>query len=335
MNEQITLAHGSGGSMMHELIRAIFKKHLSNSILDKGDDAAELVMNGSRLAFTTDSFVVSPIFFRGGNIGKLAVCGTVNDLCTSGAKPLYLSCGFILEEGFPLQQLEEIVVSMAETAAECGVKIVTGDTKVVPKGAADKIFINTSGIGEIPQHINISGSNAGPGDSVIITGPVGDHGCTILLERENLGIETSMKSDCAPLSGMVEGLLEAVPEVHVLRDPTRGGLATTLNEIAQQSKTGICLYEDKIPVRDELRGVCELLGMDPLYMACEGRLIVIVPKSSEQAALNALKNSKYGAGACMIGEVAAENAGRAYMKTLAGGSRILDMLVGDQLPRIC
>lgn len=335
MNEQITLAHGSGGSMMHELIKAVFKKHLSNNILDRGDDAAELIMSGKRLAFTTDSFVVSPIFFKGGNIGKLAVCGTVNDLCTSGAKPLYLSCGFILEEGFPVKQLEEIVASMAQTAAECGVKIVTGDTKVVPKGAADKIFINTSGIGEIPEHINISGSNAKPGDSVIISGPVGDHGCTILLERENLGINTSLQSDCAPLYSMAESLLQAVPDVHVLRDPTRGGLATTLNEISQQSKTGICLVESQIPVRDELRGVCELLGMDPLYMACEGRLIVIVPKASEQAALTALRGSKYGSGACVIGEVTSEYPGKTYMKTLAGGSRILDMLVGDQLPRIC
>ena len=335
MIDTITLAHGSGGSMMHDLIRDTFKKYLSNDILDKGDDAAVLANTCGRIAFTTDSFVVSPIIFKGGNIGKLAVCGTVNDLCTSGAKPLYLSCGFILEEGLPVKRLEEIVRSMAETAAECGVKIVTGDTKVVPKGAADKIFINTSGIGVIHEGIDISGSNAKPGDLVIVTGPVGDHGGTILLEREKLGINTEMQSDCAPLAQMVESLIEAVPEVHVLRDPTRGGLATTLNEIAGQSKASICLYESKIPVRDELRGVCELLGMDPLYMACEGRLIVIVPKAYERAALQALRESKYGKAACVIGEVLEANPGKTYMKTLAGGSRILDMLAGDQLPRIC
>jgi hydrogenase expression/formation protein HypE len=335
MRDCIALAHGSGGRAMHELIENIFKRHFSNEILGSGDDAARLDMPAGRLAFTTDSYVVSPIFFRGGSIGKLAVCGTVNDLSALGAVPLYLSCGFILEEGLPLAQLEEIVRTMAATAAECGVKVVTGDTKVVQKGAADGIFINTSGIGLIPEGIEISGSYALPGDRVIITGPIGEHGCAVMLDRERLGINSALASDCAPLSGMVQGLLDRIGQVHVLRDPTRGGLATTLNEISAQSGTAIKLYEEKIPVKDEVRGICELLGLDPLYMANEGRMVVIVAEAAADEAVSALRGHRYGRDACIIGEVLDGPAGRVFMQTITGGGRILDMLSGEQLPRIC
>ena len=335
MSDIITLAHGSGGSLTHKLINDIFVKHLANDILLKGDDGARLSLPSGRVAFTTDSFVISPIFFKGGDIGKLSVCGTVNDLAASGAKPMYLSCGFIIEEGFPLDELERIAASMAATANECNVKIVAGDTKVVQKGACDKVFINTSGIGIIPDGVDVSGSNAKPGDKVIITGAIGEHGCSILLEREKLNIYSNIESDCAPLSGMVEKVFAVTRDIHVLRDPTRGGLATTLNEIASQSNVCIKLHENRIPVRDEVRGVCELLGMDPLYMANEGRMIVIAPEASVDAILEVLKKDKYGVNACVIGEVVEAPAKRVTMKTVAGGSRIVDMLVGDQLPRIC
>jgi len=335
LSDIITLAHGSGGKAMHSLISEVFRRHFSNELLDREDDAAQLNLSSGRYAFTTDSFVVSPVFFSGGNIGKLSVCGTVNDLASAGAIPLYLSCGFIIEEGFSVEMLETIVMSMAETAAECGAKLVTGDTKVVGKGAADGIFINTSGIGLINPEVNISGVNARPGDKVIITGFIGDHGCSIMLEREKLGITAPLKSDCAPLSGLVQELLKAVPSVHVIRDPTRGGIATTLNEIASQSDVSIKLYENSLPVRDEVRGVCELLGLDPLYVANEGKMLVIVPEDSVDEALTAIRNHRYGKDACIIGEVEEKPAKRVYVKTSTGGSRILDMLVGDQLPRIC
>lgn len=335
MDDKITLAHGSGGKAMFDLIRQIFYRHFSNEILSRADDAAHLGRIEGRLAFTTDSFVVSPVFFHGGNIGKLAVCGTVNDLASAGAVPRFISCGFILEEGFFLSQLEEIVASMAETARECGVVIATGDTKVVPKGAADRIFINTSGIGIIPEGVNLSGAFAKPGDQVIITGPIGDHGCAILLERENFGITAPVKSDCAPLAGMVQELLQCTREIHVVRDPTRGGAAATLNEIALQSSVGIRLYEERIPVRDEVRGVCEMLGLDPLYVANEGKMLVIVPPGAAEQALAALRSNRYGQEASMIGEVLEAPAGRVFMRTYAGGNRIVDMPAGEQLPRIC
>jgi hydrogenase expression/formation protein HypE len=335
MEQKITLSQGSGGKPMHELIENIFAKHLANELLLAGDDGARISMPAGRLAFSTDSYVIHPLFFKGGNIGKLSVCGTVNDLSTSGAVPKYLSCGFIIEEGFSVQQLDEIVCSMAETARECGVLIVTGDTKVVPKGAADKLFINTAGIGLIPEGTDISGSHAKPGDKVILSGTLGDHGCAILLEREQLGISADIKSDCAPLAGMVQELLAAAPGVRVLRDPTRGGLATTLNEIALQSHTGIKLYESSLPVREEIRGVCELLGMDPLYMANEGKMIVVVEAGEAENALAALRKNKYGAQATVIGEITDRPKERVFMETLAGGSRILDMLQREQLPRIC
>jgi hydrogenase expression/formation protein HypE len=335
MSDIITLAHGSGGKLTHNLIKDIFLKHFSNDIILQGDDAARLEVPAGQVAFTTDSFVITPVFFKGGNIGKLAVCGTVNDLSSSGAKPLYLSCGVIIEEGLPISELESIVESMGRTAMECGVKIVTGDTKVVQKGAADKIFINTTGIGLIPQGLNISGAHARPGDKVIISGLIGEHGCSILLAREELNIYSNIESDCAPLNSLVEDALNITHDIHVLRDPTRGGLATTLNEIAEQSNVGIMLYENEIPVREEVRGICELLGMDPLYMANEGKMIIIVPETQAEPVLRALKKNKYGQDASIIGEVIDSPAGRVTIKTVTGGSRIVDMLVGEQLPRIC
>lgn len=334
MSDIITLSHGSGGRLTHRLIRNIFRKHFSDGIRYE-DDSAVLNLPSGRLAFTTDSFVVSPVFFKGGDIGKLSVCGTVNDIVTAGADPLYLSCGFILEEGLELSELERIVESMGRTARECGVKIVTGDTKVVGRGAADKIYINTSGIGVIREGIRVSGSLARPGDSVIVTGPVGEHGCAILLEREKLSIDADVKSDCACLNGLIGKVLDRVKDVHGLRDPTRGGIATTLNEIAEQSGVGIVLDEMSIPVRAEVRGVCELLGMDPLYMANEGRMLLIVPKASEKAVLEILKQDFLGKDACIIGEVAEAPAGRVIMRTITGGHRIVDMMAGDMLPRIC
>jgi hydrogenase expression/formation protein HypE len=335
MSDIITLAHGSGGKLTHNLIRDIFVKHLSNDILLQGDDSAKLELNSGKLAFSTDSFVITPIFFKGGDIGKLAVCGTVNDLAASGAKPLYLSCGFIIEEGLPVEELERIVESMGRTARDCGVKIVTGDTKVVQKGAVDKIFINTSGIGEIYENVNASGTNAKPGDKVIITGTIGDHGCSILLEREMLNITAEIRSDCAPLNKLVEAVADITEDIHVLRDPTRGGVATTLNEIAVQSKVGIRLFEDQIPVRDEVAGVCEMLGMDPLYMANEGKMLIIIPDNSVDKVMEVLKSSEFGKNSRIIGEVVETPAGKVFMKTITGGNRIVDMLVGDQLPRIC
>lgn len=335
MADFITLAHGSGGKLMHDLIKNVFKKHLSNDILDRGDDSAQFTAPKGRMAFTTDSYVVSPLFFKGGNIGKLSVCGTVNDLASLGASPLYMSCGFIIEEGFMISKLEEIVSSVAETAAECGIVPVTGDTKVVERGSADGVFINTSGIGIIPEGVEISGNNAKPGDQVIITGTLGDHGCAIMLEREKMGIQSNIESDCAPLADMIGLLLKHVKKVHVLRDPTRGGLATTLNEIAAQSGIGIRLYEEKIPVRESVRGVCEMLGLDFMYLANEGKMVVIVTEEDADETIKVLRNHKYGRNAAIIGEILEKPAGKVFVKTMTGGNRILDMLVGDQLPRIC
>lgn len=336
MEKIITLAHGSGGSATLKLIDQVFKKHFNNDLLSQGDDCARLNMdNAKNLVFTTDSFVVTPIFFKGGNIGKLAVCGTVNDLSTSGAKPLYLSCGFIIEEGFDIDELEKIVESMSVTARECGVQIVTGDTKVVQKGAADKLFINTSGIGVVPEGLNISGRNAEAGDKIIVSGTIGDHGSSILLERENMGFHAGIDSDCAPLSGLVEDMLNVTSDIHVLRDPTRGGVATTLNEIAVQSNVTIVINEENLPVKREVQGVCELLGMDPLYMANEGKLLVFVPSEKADDVLRAMRRNKYGRDAGIIGEVTKAGEPKVLLSALSGGTRIIGLLVGDQLPRIC
>lgn len=333
--DKILLAHGSGGKLSHELVSEIFLPAFDNQVLNQLDDRAEIEISGVRLAFSTDSFVVSPPFFKGGDIGKLAVCGTVNDLAMGGAVPLYLSAGFIIEEGFPTEDLKKIVASMKKTADECGVKIVTGDTKVVEKGSADRIFINTAGIGFVPEGVNISGSFAKPGDKVIINGFVGDHGMAVMSEREGLSFRNQITSDCAPLNGLVKKMLEVTKNIHVLRDPTRGGVATTLNEIAGQSKTGIVLDEEAIPVRDSVQAVCDILGMDPLYVANEGKLLAIVPAQEAEAVLAAMKSHPHGADSAIIGEVVAENQGKVFVTTGLGGSRIVDMLVGQQLPRIC
>jgi hydrogenase expression/formation protein HypE len=334
MNEdKILLAHGSGGKMMHDLIQS-FMPRLANPILDKMDDAAVFEING-KAAFTTDSYTVQPLFFPGGDIGKLAVCGTVNDLSMSGAKPLYLSLAFIIEEGLPIADLKKIVASIADTAAAAGVKIVTGDTKVVGKGGADKIFINTAGVGLVPDGVNISASNARPGDKVILSGTIGDHGIAVLSQREGLKFNTPVPSDCAPLNGLVAEMLAVTKDIKCLRDPTRGGLATTLNDFAAQSNVGISIAEDRIPVAKAVRGACELLGLDPLYVANEGKLVAVVTAKDAEAVLKRMKQHQYGKDAVIIGEIVAEHPRRVVMKTALGASRIIDMPVGELLPRIC
>ena len=334
MKDKILLAHGSGGKLAHELVEKNFLQTFANPILAKLDDSAVFDFSG-RLAFTTDSYVVSPIFFPGGDIGRLAVCGTVNDLAMSGAQPLYLSLSFILEEGLPQSELNKIIDSVQKAAQEAKVEIVTGDTKVVHRGSADKLFINTAGIGIIPLGVDISGSNAQPGDKVILSGTIGDHGIAVLSQREGLSFSTHLESDCAPLGSLVAEILAASPNIHCLRDPTRGGLATTLNELAKQSKVSIRIEEEKVPVREEVLAACEMLGLDPLYVANEGKLVAIVPAKDANKVLKAIQRNHYGKGASIIGGVRAEHPGRVVMKTCLGANRIIDMLVGDLLPRIC
>jgi hydrogenase expression/formation protein HypE len=334
LEDKILLAHGSGGRLAHQLVTEGFVRAFNNPRLAKLDDSAAFDLAG-RLAFTTDSYVISPIFFPGGDIGKLAVCGTVNDLATSGAKPLYLSLSFIIEEGLPRSDLNQVVASIQKSAREAGVEIVTGDTKVVNRGSADKLFINTAGIGIIPDGVNISGSNAQPGDKVILSGTIGDHGVAVLSQREGLSFTTRLKSDCAPLAKLVAEMLSVSLNIHCLRDPTRGGLATTLNELAAQSKVGVRVEEDKIPVREEVMGACEMLGLDPIYIANEGKLVAIVSAEDAGSILEAMRSNHYGREAAIIGEVNSEHPGRVVMKTSLGTSRIIDMLVGDPLPRIC
>jgi hydrogenase expression/formation protein HypE len=328
------MAHGSGGKLAHELIEKTFLSALSNPLLAQLDDSAVIDCKG-RLAFTTDSYVVKPIFFPGGDIGRLAVCGTVNDLAMSGAVPLYLSLAFIIEEGLLRDDLTRILASIQATAKEAGVQIVTGDTKVVDRGSADRLFINTAGLGLIPEGVDISGSNARLGDKVILSGTIGDHGIAVLSQREGLSFSTPLRSDCAPLNWLVADMIQASPRIHALRDPTRGGLATTLNEIAAQSRVGIRIEEDKIPVHDEVRGACEMLGLDPLYVANEGKLVAIVAPEDAGAVLDRMRRNTYGREASIIGEVQQGHPGRVVMKTGIGASRIVDMLVGDPLPRIC
>ena len=335
MNERkITLAYGSGGRLTHQLIKDIFLKHLNNEILSQMNDSAVFELDG-RLAFTTDSYVVNPIFFPGGDIGKLAVNGTVNDLAMMGAEPLYISLSVIIEEGLSLEELERIVISIKDAVEEAGVRIITGDTKVVEKGKADKIFINTSGLGIIPRGIEIRGDNAKPKEVVVVSGTIGDHGIAILSARNQLSFSADVKSDTAPLNKLVKIMVDAVPEISVLRDPTRGGLATTLNEIAQASNVGIEIYESEIPIRDSVRGACELLGLDPLYIANEGKLIAIVPENKAKLLLDVMHNSPYGRDARIIGKVTREHPGKVILVTKLGAKRILDMLSGDPLPRIC
>jgi len=334
LEDKILLAHGSGGKLAHDLVEKNFVRALANPLLAKLDDSAVFDLSG-RLAFTTDSYVVSPIFFPGGDIGKLAVCGTVNDLAMCGAKPLYLSLSFIIEEGLLLSELERIVTSVQGAAGEAGVEIITGDTKVVPKGSADRLFINTAGVGIIAEGVDISGDKAKAGDKVILSGTIGDHGIAVISQREGLSFSTSLESDCAPLGGLVAEMLNASSNIHCLRDPTRGGLATSLNELAGQSKVSIRVEELKIPVREEVLAACEMLGFDPLYVANEGKLVAIVSAEDADKVLKVMRKNRYGQDAAIIGEVGAENPGRVVMKTVLGAYRIVDMLVGDLLPRIC
>lgn len=333
--DKILLAHGSGGKLMQDLIRELFVKKFDNPLLNQMDDSANLGSPNGHIAFTTDTYVVQPIFFPGGNIGKLAVCGTVNDLATTGGTSKYISVAFIIEEGLPVKDLEKIIDSMAVSAKEAGVTIVTGDTKVVEKGGADKIFINTTGVGFIPGKINISGSNAKIGDKVILSGTLGDHGIAIMSQREGLEFKTKIKSDCAPLNGLVATMLKASSKIHALRDPTRGGLASTLNEIAEQSQVEILIEEDRVPFKEEVLGACEMLGYDPFHVANEGKMVAAVEPGEAPKVLQAMRGHRYGKEAQIIGEVTGRSLGKVVVKTSMGTHRILDMLVGEQLPRIC
>lgn len=334
-DEQIILGHGSGGRLTHDLIRNVFLPYLISPPLKEGDDFARLADCKGEVVVSTDCHIVSPLFFPGGDIGKLAVCGTVNDIAVSGARPLYLTAGFILEEGLPIRTLVRILESMQAAAQEAAIQIVAGDTKVVEKGKADGLFITTTGIGFLPKERSINGHNARPGDIILISGSVGDHGIAVLAERGELGFSTDVSSDIAPLNGLIQELLAAAPRTHVLRDPTRGGLATTLNEIAFQSGVGMVLEENLIPVQPAVRAACEMLGFDPLYIANEGKVVAIVPESEADAALNAMRRHPYGRQAARIGKVTAEHPGRVLLKTSIGAMRVVDMLAGEILPRIC
>ncbi|MCI8451302.1 MAG: hydrogenase expression/formation protein HypE [Eggerthellaceae bacterium] len=339
-SETVMLGHGSGGSMMKRIIDEVFFAAYGTDELLRGDDAAVLPAPaaGERIAFSTDSFVVTPHFFPGGDIGKLAVCGTVNDVATSGARPLYLSCAFVLEEGFPMDDLRRICQTMAETATEAGVRLVTGDTKVVNRGHGDGIYINTSGVGLLSPGIELGGAQCRPGDKVLVSGTLGDHGITIMSCREGLGFSAGVKSDAAPLNHLIAEVLAAAPSTRCFRDPTRGGLASTLNELAAQSGTDIVVEEGAVPVRDAVLGACEMLGYDVLQVANEGKMVCVVPADQADAALAAMRANRYGVDAAIIGEVAEaqpERGPKVFLQTSFGGRRILDMLVGEQLPRIC
>ncbi|GAB4402756.1 MAG: hydrogenase expression/formation protein HypE [Anaerolineales bacterium] len=335
-NEQIVMGHGAGGRMSHQLIQKAFVSAFQNTALNAGDDAA-LVEPGLRqkLSISTDAHVVSPLFFPGGDIGKLAVCGTVNDVAMLGAKPLYLTAGFILEEGLSMDTLKQVIESMRVAAEEAGVQIVAGDTKVVQKGKADGMYITTAGVGIVREDVNVSGANAKPGDVVILSGTIGNHGIAVLGARGELGFQSNLQSDVAPLNHLIAAMLDACPNVHVLRDPTRGGLATTLNEIAVQSNVGILLKEEAIPVQPEVNAACEMLGFDPFYVANEGKLVAIVRKEEAEKVLAVMKSTRYGEGAVVIGEVVAEPKSRVLLKTVLGTTRVVDMLAGEMLPRIC
>ncbi|HLJ08320.1 MAG TPA: hydrogenase expression/formation protein HypE [Acidimicrobiia bacterium] len=334
--ERITLSHGAGGKATHVLVEALFLDAFRNPLLEPLEDQAVLRIGEQRLAFTTDSYVVSPLFFPGGDIGDLAVNGTVNDLAMSGARPLYLSCGFILEEGFPVADLERIAASMAAAARAAGVSIVTGDTKVVQKGKADGCYVNTAGVGVLERPVELGAQHCRPGDAVIVSGPIGDHGITIMLARGELDIESDVISDTAPLHGLVAALLDAVPDgVRALRDATRGGVATIVNEMARASNVAVVVDESTVPVRPEVNGACEILGIDPLYVACEGRFVAVVDGAAAEDAVAALRSRPGGEGACVIGHVKDDPPGLVLLKTAFGGTRIVDMLVGDPLPRIC
>ncbi len=338
--DQIVIGHGSGGRMTADLIRRMFLPRFTNAPLDAGNDSARVGLPSEarlqgRLAVSTDCHIVTPLFFPGGDIGRLAVSGTVNDVAMSGATPLYLTAGFIMEEGLSMDVLERVVRSMQATAAEAGVQIVAGDTKVVEKGKADGLFITTAGVGYVPEGVQIGGEMAQSGDVVLISGTLGEHGIAVLAARGELGFETELESDVAPLNHLIADVLAAAPHTHVLRDPTRGGLATTLNEIAEQSGVNILLEEKSIPALPAVRAACEMLGFDPLYVANEGKVIVIVPAAEAEAALEAMRRNPYGKMATRIGTVQEQPAGRVLLHTVIGGTRILDVLAGEMLPRIC
>ncbi len=340
MDTTVMLGHGSGGLMMNRIIDEVFYEAYGSDVLLQGDDAAVLAAPaaGERLSFSTDSFVVTPHFFPGGDIGRLAICGTVNDVATSGATPKYLSCGMILEEGFPVEDLRRICASMAEAAKEAGVVIVTGDTKVVNRGHGDGIYINTSGVGVLAQGVQLGGAQCKPGDKVLVTGSLGDHGITIMSCRESLSFSADIQSDAAPLNHLIASVLAAAPNTRCFRDPTRGGLASTLNELAAQSQTDIFVDEAAIPVKPAVRGACEMLGYDVLQVANEGKMVCVVAADEAEAALAAMRANKYGEDAAIIGEVVEANPERGskvFLRTAFGTARILDMLVGEQLPRIC
>jgi hydrogenase expression/formation protein HypE len=334
-SDKILLDHGSGGKISHRMTRDMLLPVFNNAILSELNDGAIFELAGVRMAFSTDSYTVDPIFFPGGNIGELAVYGTVNDLAMCGAAPKYLSAALIIEEGFPVEHLETIIAAMGQAAEIAGVTVVTGDTKVVPKGMADKIFINTSGIGVIPDGVDVASHKARPGDRVILSGTLADHGVSVLARREGLSFETSVQSDTAPLNHMVRAMFAAGRGVHVLRDPTRGGLGTALNEIAEASSVGVRIREDRIPVKPAVAGLCELLGYDPLYLANEGKLIAFVAPDDAEAVLQAVRADRFGRDAVVIGEAVAGPPGKVFMDTRIGGTRIVDMLAGEQLPRIC
>ncbi|MDB6128432.1 MAG: hydrogenase expression/formation protein HypE [Verrucomicrobia bacterium] len=332
---EIVMGHGSGGKLTHRLIERVIAPQFANPLLDTLHDGAIFPAGGCRLAFTTDSFVVSPIFFPGGDIGTLAVNGTVNDLAMCGAHPLYLSVAFILEEGFPMRDFERVVRSIKAAAGAADVTVVTGDTKVVDRGKGDQIYITTSGVGTVHSGVDIDPRRAVVGDKVIVSGPIAVHGIAIMSVRENLEFETQVTSDTAPLHGLVEAMLAACDDLHVLRDPTRGGVTSTLSEIAEQAKVGIRLEEAAIPITEEVRGACEILGLDPLYVANEGKLIAVVPANAATRVLAAMRRHPLGSDAAIIGEVVPEHAGMVVMNTRVGGTRVVDMLAGEQLPRIC
>ena len=334
-NGAVDLSHGSGGRSMAQLIEQLFRKHLDNPLLAQGNDQAVFAPPPGRLVASTDGHVISPLFFPGGDIGALAVHGTVNDVVMSGARPLYLTASFILEEGLPLADLERIVASMGAAARAAGVQVIAGDTKVVERNKGDGCFISTTGIGVVPDGIEISGDRARPGDAILVSGTIGDHGVAILSKRENLGFETEIVSDSAALDGLVAAMVAAVPEIHCLRDPTRGGLATTLNELALQSGVGMHIREPDIPVRSEVGAACELLGLDPLYVANEGKLIAICPRAHVEGLLAAMRAHPQGRDAAVIGRVVEDPQRFVQMETALGGSRIVDWLAGEQLPRIC
>nr|WP_296960114.1 hydrogenase expression/formation protein HypE [uncultured Mediterraneibacter sp.] len=333
-DQTVTMAHGAGGKQTSELIDKVFAAHFANPDLT-ADDAAVLVPPAGKMAVSTDGFIVSPAFFPGGNIGKLSICGTVNDLACMGAKPLYLTCAFVIEEGYPMEKLEEIACAMEKTAKEAGVRIVSGDTKVAGKGQVDGVFITTTGMGQIEEGVTVAGDLAKPGDAIIVTGDIGRHGCTILLEREEFGIEADVTSDCAPLWKTVEAVMNTTHDLHVIRDATRGGVGTVLYEIAGQSNVGIQIDASKVPVALEVKGVCGMLGLEPLYLACEGRMVIIAPKAEAEKIVETLHQCPYSQNAAIIGEITEDQPGKVVMLTEIGTQSLLPQPGGELLPRIC